>query len=99
MEISTKTIRAAYELPPAMDVDVRSHAYNEKELWAVIKNLSNSDVDMPAKGKKKDLLYPFDERILDILYKCLESRVTTVDDVNSEKLALMHVVLNDYKYD
>lgn len=99
VEISAETIWVAYELPPATKVEVRNHAYNEKEFWAVIKNPSNSTEDMPAKGKKKDLLSLFYEHILDILYKCLESRVVVVDDVNSKKMALMHAVLTYYKYD
>lgn len=65
----------------------------------MIKNSSNAVDDMPSKGKKKDLLSPFYERILDILYKCLESRVAVVDDVNAEQMALMHAVISYFKCD
>lgn len=51
------------------------------------------------KGKKKDLLSPFFERILDIIYKCLDSRVAAMDDVNDEKMSLMHAILGSVKYD
>lgn len=71
IEVSANTIRTAYELPPVTEVEVRSHAYNEKEFRGVIKNSSNAVEDMPFEGKKKVLLSPFYERILDILYKCL----------------------------
>lgn len=99
VEIIVEVICAAFQLPLATEIEVRSHTYNVKEFWGVIKNASISAENMPSKGKKKDLLSPLYERVLDILYKCLESRVAAVDDVNFEKLALMHVVLFDYKCD
>lgn len=38
----------------------------------MVKHPSNSATDMPSKGKKKNLLSPFYERVLDILFKCLD---------------------------
>lgn len=70
-----------------------------KDFWAIIKNPSIDAMDMPMKGKKKDLLSPFYERILDILYKCLDSRVAAMDDVNAEKFCLMYAILGSCKYD
>lgn len=98
-EVIAKSIRAAFEFPPAIEAVVRSHAYNEKDLWATIKNSSNSAEDMPVKGKKKDLLSPLKEHLLDIIYKCLESRVAVMDYVNAEKFILMHAILSSSKYD
>lgn len=63
VEITAETIRAAYELPLATDVEVRSHVYDEKEFWSIIKNHSHSVEDIPTKGKTKDLLSPFYERV------------------------------------
>lgn len=54
---------------------------------------------MLVKGKKKDLLSSFYEKVLDILYKCLDSRVAVMDNMNVEKFAWMHAVLNGIKYD
>lgn len=68
MEINAENIRAAFQLPPATEVEVRNHTYNEKEFWEVIKNTSNYAENMPSKGKKKDFLSPFYERLLDFLY-------------------------------
>lgn len=50
---------------------------------------------MPSKGNKKDLLSPLHERTLDIVYKCLESRVAGVDDISTETLCLLHAILNN----
>lgn len=54
---------------------------------------------MLIKGKKKDLLSPFYEKVLDIVYKCLDSRVAAMDDLNAENFALMHAKLSSIKYD
>lgn len=83
VEITIETIRDAYELSPATNVDVRNHAYSEKEFWGVIKNPAHSTEDMLVKSKKKDLLSPFCERIMDILYKCLDCKVATMDVVSA----------------
>lgn len=58
MVISTEDIRNAYELPLATNIEVRSHTFNEKDLWAVIRNEAQYDNKVVLKGKKKDLLKP-----------------------------------------
>lgn len=58
-QILAESIRPPYELPPTTDVEVRSHAFNENDFWAITKNHSHAAEDMPNKGKKKDLLSPF----------------------------------------
>lgn len=99
VSISAEDICNTYELPLATDVEVRSHTFNEKELWAVIKNDSQSTKKVPLKGKNKDISKPIFECTLDIVYKCLESRVAGVNDVNSEKFCLLSSILNDFKCD
>lgn len=99
MEITADSIRATYELPLATEVEVCSHTFNENEFWTQIKSSTQTSEHMHVKGKKNDLLSPFYERVLDIIYKCLESRVAVIDDVSAEKMCLMHVILCNFKCD
>lgn len=53
--------------------------------WAQIKNPSQAAENMASKGKKKGLLSPLYERTLDIIHKCMESKVAVMDDVRAKK--------------
>lgn len=59
MKIYAEEIRTTYELPVAIDVEVRSHTYNENEFWAKIKHPSQFTNNISSKGNKKDLLSLF----------------------------------------
>lgn len=85
--------------PLAAEVEVKSHSFNKKTLWALIRSEAQSDDKVIFKGKKKDLLKPIIERTLDIVYKCLESRVAGVDDVNVEKIGIQSAILSNIKCD
>lgn len=98
MEITTDTIIATYELLPATEVE-SNRSFKEKTFWAQIKNSPWTAKHMPVKGKKKELLSPFYERVLDIIYECLKSMVAAIDDVNAEKLCLMHAILFNFTCD
>lgn len=87
------------EIVSATDVEVRSNTFNMKDFWAVVRNEAQSEKNVIFKGKKKDLLKPVFEHTLDIVYKCLESRVAGVDDVNAEKVGLISAILNNFKCD
>lgn len=66
------------------DLDVSSHAFDQKEFWNKIKKDEEAEI-VKFSGKKKEFLKPAWERAIDIIYKCLESKVVSVDDITSKK--------------
>lgn len=99
MKISAEEIKTGYELPAAIEVEVQSCTFNEKEFWVKIKHPSQSTNVIPSKVKKNDLLSSLYEQTLGIFHKCLESRVVGVDDVSAEKFCLLHAILSNSKCD
>ncbi|VFQ84247.1 unnamed protein product [Cuscuta campestris] len=94
--ITANDIRVAFALPEATEKDFTSHTFDHETFWAEIKNEKQAD-EINFRGKKKDLLNPVFERAIDIIYKCLESRVAGVDDVTPDKIKLLSAIMNNIK--
>lgn len=45
------------------------------------------------------ILKPIWKSAIEIVYKCLESKVTRVDDITTKKITLLHTILHNYKCD
>lgn len=95
--ITIKDIREEFDLEEASNLDVTSHAFNQKKFWDEIQK---DDVAQYVKfsGKKKDLLKAEWERAIDIVYKCLESKVARIDEITPKKINVLSVIMNNYNY-
>lgn len=94
--ITVEDIHTTFELPPTSNLDVSIHTFNKKIFWDEIMN-EGAPAYVKFSRKKKILLKPIWERAIDIVYKCLESKVASVDDITVEKVILLHVIVHNYK--
>lgn len=96
--ITAEGIKMEFNLPEEYDLDISSHCFNHKEFWNEIMS-EGTLVYVKFSGKKKILLKLVCERAIDIIYKCLESKVTDVDEITLEKIIVLHVIISRYKCD
>lgn len=85
-------------IPEASDLDVSSHNFNQKALWDEIKS-EGAATYVNFSGKKKALIKPVWERAMDIVCKCLECKITSVDEVTQENITTLHAIVSGYKCD
>lgn len=96
--IMTKDIWEDFDLKEESDLDVTSHAFDQKKFWDEVKK---DEVAKYVKfgGKIKDLLKPEWERVIDIVYKSLERKVAGVDEITHEKMTVLSAIMNHYNCD
>lgn len=54
---------------------------------------------MKFNGNKKDLPKEKWERSINIIYKCIESKVVGMDDITPEKITTLSAIMSGYKCD
>lgn len=95
--ITVEDIREEFRLKEASDLDVSSHAFNQKIFWDEIRR--GPATAYVKFNKKNELLKPEWEREIDIIYKCLESKVAGVDEITLEKITILSAIMENYKCD
>lgn len=96
--ISAEDIQEAFDMDEASNLDVSSHTFNHKQFWDEIRKYPNAQI-VKFSGKKKELLQEVWERNIDIIYKCIESKVAGMDDITPEKINVLSAIMSGYKCD
>lgn len=93
VRITVEDIKTTYGLLAIVENDISSHVFNEEEMWAKIQGLQWITFNKMS-SKKYPLKTEF-ERILDIIYKCIDIRVSRMYDFIMENIVVMSAILKN----
>nr|GMC75292.1 dystroglycan-like [Ipomoea batatas] len=95
LEIMPSDLRDIFDLPET-DLEVDNHVFDHQEFWSIIRG-ENSFVTPKFSGFKNSLKWEF-EKFIDILYKCLEGKTSSLYEINTQKITLMNGVWQGIRF-
>lgn len=94
--ITPEDIKKEFNLPATSDPGISSYSFNQTLFWEEIKSeIAPAYLNFP--GIKKALLKPVWERMIDIIYKCWESKIAGIYEITPEKITTLHAIIYRYK--
>nr|GLL35860.1 uncharacterized protein LOC109192376 [Ipomoea trifida] len=89
VEIRPSDIKEVFELPEST-LDIDNHAFNHQDFWNIIRGVSMPE-QPKFSGFKRDLKPEF-EMLIDILYKCVDCKTGSLDEIKPKKISLINAI-------
>nr|GLL47915.1 uncharacterized protein LOC109192376 [Ipomoea trifida] len=96
VQITESDIRREFNLPES-NLTVDNHAFNLRDFWNRIRGEGTSEEPKSTNIKKTILKRNF-EMLVDILYKCIDGRIGSLDDVSTKNIGVLHAIMQKIKY-